>query len=192
MASSGTVGERIRTFREQKELDLAELARLTHLNQEFLQDLESGKHYPSIGPLQKIARALGTRLGTFIDDQPVCDPVICHLDPDLPNGDLSGRHEATNLHPSYIYQALGKGKADRNMEPFAITIYPQPFENLKSSSHQGEEFIFVLSGELLVKYGRKEYHLKPFSSIYYNSILPHCLTAKGPAPCQILAVAYNP
>lgn len=52
--------------------------------------------------------------------------------------------------PTYVYHALGKGKSDRNMEPFYIEIFPDPSVERKTSSHQGEEFILVLEGELLV------------------------------------------
>ena len=76
------------------------------------------------------------------------------------------------------------------MEPFHIRIFPDAGER-KTSSHQGEEFIFVLKGTLLVVYGRENYVLKAGETIYYNSIVPHFVGAAGDEPVEILAVTYN-
>ena len=70
------IGARIRSFREERDMDLESLSRTTSLSVEFLEKLENGTIYPSIGPLQKVARALGVRLGTFLDDQYTRDPII--------------------------------------------------------------------------------------------------------------------
>ena len=97
------------------------------------------------------------------------------------------------LRPGYIYQVLGKGKSDRNMEPFFVEFFPPaPGEEPHLSSHQGEEFILVLAGRLRLSYGRESHDLAPGETVYYNSIVPHALTALGGEPVRILGVAYNP
>jgi transcriptional regulator with XRE-family HTH domain len=189
MPPAHTIGSRIRTFREDREIELDDLAKTTGLTREYLEKLESDTIYPSIGPLQKVARALGVRLGTFLDDQFTRDPIISHI------SDESEADEALHTgripRPSYTYHALGKGKNDRNMEPFHVRIFPDSSER-KTTSHQGEEFILVLKGELLVVYGRENFLLKAGDTIYYNSIVPHYVGAVGDGPAEILAVTYNP
>lgn len=189
MPPAHSIGSRIRAFREEREVDLDTLAQNTGLTKEYLEKLETDAIYPCIGPLQKVARALGVRLGTFLDDQFTKDPVVSHI---------SNQSEADEaLHtgriprPSYTYHALGKGKNDRNMEPFHVRISPDTNER-KTTSHQGEEFILVLKGELLVVYGRESFLLKSGETIYYNSIVPHYVGAAGNEPVEILAVTYNP
>ena len=49
---------------------LEELANASGSSVELIENLESGALMPSITPLLKIARALGVRLGTFLDDAP--------------------------------------------------------------------------------------------------------------------------
>ena len=190
MAGKSSVGKRIRTFREERNVDLETLSQNTGLTVNFLERMENDEIYPTIGPLQKVARSLGVRLGTFLDDQFTRDPIISRID-QLGSVDPA-MHTGRTPRSSYIYQALGKGKSDRNMEPFFIEIYPDKDEERKTISHQGEEFILVLKGELMVVYGRETYYLKAGETIYYNSIVPHYVGAHGDDPAQLLAVTYGP
>ena len=94
-----------------------------------------------------------------------------------------------NTKACYRYHSLAKGKADRNMEPFFIEIMPDEDHSL--SSHQGEEFIIVVSGKLKVVYGKEEQILGPGDTVYYNSIVPHYVGAHE-GPCSIYAIMYYP
>lgn len=191
MPSDQTIGSRIRAFRTARGLSLTDLAQAAGLTEEFLRDLENDGVYPAIGPLHKLARAMDLRLGTFLDDQVGRDPIITRSTRD-PGGDPA-LHRGAMPAPSYSYHALGKGKSDRNMEPLIITIQPAPADReRKTSSHQGEEFIYVLEGTLLVEYGRELHELHPGDSIYYNSVVPHYVAAGNDEPVRILAVTYNP
>ncbi|MDR2055469.1 MAG: cupin domain-containing protein [Desulfovibrio sp.] len=189
MPNDATIGSRIRAFRERREVGLSDLAENTGLKPEFIEKLERGEIYPGLGPLQKISRALGVRLGTFLDDQDVRDPIISHIGAEAEVASaLQTGHDA---RPEYVHRSLARGKADRNMEPFFITMSPGDGEERKLISHQGEEFMLVLKGELLVVYGREQHVLKPGQTIYYNSIVPHHVGAAGSEPTEILAVMYS-
>lgn len=189
MAHDHKLGARIRSFREERNISLEILAENTGLTVAFLTSLEESDMYPSIGPLQKVARALGVRLGTFMDDEITRDPIISRIGERTT--DLA-MHKGENTHACYVYHSLGKGKSDRNMEPFHIEIAPDPTDDRKTSSHQGEEFILVIKGSLMVVYGRESYTLSRGDTIYYNSIVPHYVGAAGSEPVEILAVVYNP
>lgn len=189
MAHSNKLGKRIRSYREERKISLEVLAENTGLSLDFLTSLEEDDLYPTIGPLQKVARALGVRLGTFMDDEITRDPIISKIGE---SGNDLAMHKGKNSNASYMYHSLGKGKSDRNMEPFSIEIMPSKEDEHKRSSHQGEEFILVIKGSLLVIYGKEQYILNKGDTIYYNSIVPHYVGSANDEPVEILAIFYNP
>ena len=72
------IGEKIKALRTAQEITLEELAERTGLSKEQIESIEQNINIPSLAPLVKIARALGVRLGTFLDDQPNENgPVVC-------------------------------------------------------------------------------------------------------------------
>src|SRR5512138_2580847 len=155
--SSTKIGLRVRNMREAKKISLEELSRRTGLGADFLRQLESEDLYPSIGPLLKISRALGARLGTLIDDQVTKDPHIVRVaDRQEELTMMTGKDAPASLR----FHSLGRGKADRHMEPFFIDISPESEKDRKLSTHEGEEFIIVTSGEVRVIYGDQTHHLK--------------------------------
>jgi transcriptional regulator with XRE-family HTH domain len=182
------VGARIKRLREDKSLSRDELSSRSGLDIDFLQALEEENIYPSLGPLLKIARGLGIRLGTLLDDQFSQDPLVVRIeDRKQELSMLKGKDKPVALK----FHSLGRGKKDRHMEPFYIEILPEPAEDKKLSSHEGEEFIVVLSGEVEVVYGQKSSILKAGDSIYYNSVVPHYVSCRG-SKAEIYAVLYFP
>jgi len=87
---------------------------------------------------------------------------------------------------------LAASKAGRHMEPFLIDIKPSSVYNPILSSHEGEEFIFVLQGSVRIDYGTETQVLYKGDSIYYDSIVDHLVSAIDDEPAQIVAVVYTP
>jgi transcriptional regulator with XRE-family HTH domain len=184
MSSSEKLGIRVCAYREKMGMTVEELASKVGLDPTLIGAIETGEVYPSINVMVKIARALGQRLGTFMDDQFIQDPLIVRS---------SDRKEETASHKGaaghYHYFSLGKGKTDRHMEPFFIEIDPSNEKPL--SSHEGEEFIIVVSGEVELIYGGRTHILKAGDAIYYNSVVPHYLGAAG-GRASIYATIFVP
>jgi quercetin dioxygenase-like cupin family protein len=76
------------------------------------------------------------------------------------------------------------------MEPFIVDI--EHDADQKMSSHEGEEFIHVLSGKLAMEYGSNKDVLHEGDSVYYDSIVPHRVFSSDSNPVRILAVIYTP
>ncbi len=186
MLNSQKLGTRIKTYRERLGLTPEDLAKNAGIDIELVNNVENGIVYPAISVLVKISRALGQRLGTFMDDQFLPDPLIVRVEDRL--------EETTPHHGAgpgnYHYYPLGKGKTDRHMEPLFIII--DPSEENALASHEGEEFIIVISGDIELTYGKEKYRLQAGDSMYYNSVVPHVVSAAGDTPATIYAVVYTP
>ena len=88
--------------------------------------------------------------------------------------------------------SLAMNKTARHMEPFIINVKPACAASPLLSSHEGEEFIYVLSGSIEIEYGKELHVLEPGDSIYYDSIVPHQVRARAGEAARILAVVYAP
>ena len=183
------LGQRIKIYREKQSLDLSALAERTGLDQDFLRAVEEEDLYPSLGPLLKIARALGVRLGTFLDDQVSQDPLIVRL---AQRQEQMVTHRGQQDAGKNVFYSLGMGKSDRHMEPFFVELFPSAEGAAMLSSHEGEEFIVVQKGRVELTYGRESFELGQGDSIYYNSVVPHHLACLGHEQAGIYAVLYIP
>ncbi|HJX68982.1 MAG TPA: cupin domain-containing protein, partial [Dehalococcoidia bacterium] len=86
------------------------------------------------------------------------------------------------------YESLAPDKANRLMEPFIITLVPTDVEEF--STHAGQEFLYVLQGEIKVQVGDRADFLKPGDAAYYDSNQPHLVRCAGTTAAKILAVLY--
>ena len=78
------------------------------------------------------------------------------------------------------------------MEPFIVDINPSLSSDFVQSSHEGEEFIYVLAGTIEIIYGKTSYTLAEGDSIYYDSVVDHHVHSANELPAKILAVVYAP
>ena len=191
MDNTQIVGEKIKSIRETKQISVSELAERTGLAEEQINRIENNVDIPSLAPLIKIARALGVRLGTFLDDQDEVGAVVCRKE-ELNNSTISFSNNAMNARTHMQYHSLSNSKADRHMEPFIIDIEATDETNYELSSHEGEEFIFVMEGAVEIAYGKKTHVIEAGDSIYYDSIVPHHVHGYQGQAAKILAVVYTP
>ncbi|WP_173080567.1 helix-turn-helix domain-containing protein [Fundidesulfovibrio magnetotacticus] len=184
-------GARIRKRRTAQGLGIEDLSARTGLDAAYLEALENGEVTTSLGPLLKVALALGTRLGTFIDDELGSD--VCLSRACACSSPEQAQQAARGKRSSFSFYSLGAHKTDRHMEPFYIEIRPdEPGAEHPLSSHEGEEFIVVARGRLLVVLGQERHELGPGDSIYFNSIVPHYVGCAGQEQTDIHAVLYFP
>lgn len=187
---NSVVGHKIKSVRESKNLSVEEISERSGLAVEQINSIENDQHLPSLGPLIKIARALGVRLGTFLDDNDELGPVVCRAEERTDSISFSNGTADARKHMEY--HSLAKQKAGRHMEPFIIDIQPSEERNFKSSAHEGEEFIYVMDGEVEIDYGKDKYLLKEGDSIFYDSIVEHHVHGAVGKSARILAVVYIP
>lgn len=189
MAINQLIGEKISTIRVFKKIELEALALKTGLSVEQLNLIESGGSIPSLGVLIRITRALGTRLGTLLDDTIREGPSVVRVNEHQSTLSFSTSQNESREHLKFL--SLAPNKAGRHMEPFIIDIIPDGKNEPLKSSHEGEEFIYVLDGSVTIYYGNDTFNLKKGDSIYLDSIVNHLVTTSS-GNARILGIVYVP
>jgi len=190
-----TPGEHIAELRKTYSISRETLAERSGITVELIEKIESEGHIPDLAPLIKIARALGVRLGTLLDDHEELGPVITRAEEASSSvrfvtGVPEQPAATTSSHRGLSFKALAADKNGRHMEPFIVDIESDTQQ--EKSAHEGEEFIHVLSGNLSLEYGASKEILTAGDSVYYDSIVPHRVQSADSNPVRILAVIYTP
>jgi transcriptional regulator with XRE-family HTH domain len=193
MAAKHSPGERITELCKTYSVSRETLAERSGVPIELIARIEEGGAIPDLAPLVKISRALGVRLGTLLDDHEELGPVITRAGSAADTArfitGLSSEGEKTG-HNGLSFKALAADKNGRHMEPFIVDIEPNAVQ--KKSTHEGEEFIYVLSGNLALEYGAENSVLSEGDSVYYDSIVPHRVISADGNPVRIIAIIYTP
>lgn len=190
MNEKNRIGKKVRLIRESRNLTIDDLSERTNLNAAGIAEIEEGKLIPGLSPLIKIARVLGVRLGTFLDDQEHIGPAVSRREE---KKGVTRFSERTNAVDSDLdFYSLAQNKVGRHMDPFMIDVFPSSNKDVKLSTHEGEEFIFVMKGKIEVLYGKDRYELNEGDSIYYDSVIAHHVHSLGTEPAKILALVYTP
>ena len=189
-----TPGQRIVELRKTYSISRETLAERSGIPAALIAKIEDEGHIPDLAPLIRIARALGVRLGTLLDDHEELGPVITRAGEAAESTrfitGLPESADGTKGHQGLTFKALAADKNSRHMEPFIIDIEPDAVQ--EKSAHEGEEFIHILAGNLKLEYGTASETLKAGDSVYYDSIVPHRVISADSHPVKILAVIYTP
>ncbi|PLX45820.1 MAG: hypothetical protein C0609_02155 [Deltaproteobacteria bacterium] len=183
------VGVRIRRMREAQDLSIEQVAEITGLDASYIEAIERGDEIPPIGVVIKTSRALGSRMGQIIhgggpspDIFSICKEGI-EMEHDRTGRDIRPRQ-------GYSYKSLlSENIRGQAMEPFLVTFNSDAAETVQPMSHEGEEFIYLLSGTLELVYDDDIYTLKAGESAYIDSSRPHAFKGKGePSPTAIAVI----
>ena len=87
----------------------------------------------------------------------------------------------------YKYQSLAAGFIHRQADPFIVTVEPND-NPIHYNSHEGQEFNYVLEGQMMLSINGKELILNEGDSLYFNSKLPHGMKALNGKKVRFLAV----
>jgi transcriptional regulator with XRE-family HTH domain len=186
-AEPTAIGQRVRLVRQEKEMTREDVAQRTGLSPDYLHQIEAGELSPPLGVLIKIAKALDMKLGRFISTGEVKPFTVVRKDE---RRIVSRYTSAQGDQYGYTYESLAPDKKDRHMEPFMVTLVPSKAKK-ELSTHEGQEFIYVLEGVMEVTLKDATEVLYPGDSIYFDSTVPHLVRCLGDKETVILAVLYT-
>jgi len=179
------IGVRVKKLREEKNLSLDELSKLTGFGIDFLESIESNKIQPQLGTVIKLSKALDSafsRLVSGVGDKLYSVTRKSEEKPVSRSTSLKGKKQI------YKYMSLAAEVKGRHMEALIVQLEENPGEEM--SVHEGEEFIYILDGVAVLKIGEDVFDLNPGDSVYYLSTTPHLIASKR-GKTTILAVIYE-
>jgi transcriptional regulator with XRE-family HTH domain len=177
------IASRLRKLRLDKGLTLTQLAGKAGLSQAFLSRVENHKLSIPISGLERLAHALEVSISTFFEEEQVTSPIVlCRAG--------KGIRQHCRGHKSFLLELLAASKRGKLMEPLLVDIATAT-RPMQLISHAGEEFNYVVKGEIYLIYGKQEIHLKEGDSVYYDAMVPHAARPLPKRPGLILSIVAS-
>lgn len=172
------VGTRLRALRRERGWRLEDLAERTGFSKAYLSRLESGDRQPSLGALLRVAQAYEVDFSSIFEPEPGVKNAV------VVRGSESPMRQGNGLS----YANLTEGSWTFNLRPLRIVV-PVGREEEKLYQHEGEQWLYVLSGRLLLKLADEEFVLEPGDAAHFDAERPHQLSAIGENDAEIILVA---
>jgi transcriptional regulator with XRE-family HTH domain len=177
------VGKAIRTLRKEKGLSLKELSRRAGLSTSFLSMVERGRSSLALTSLNNVAKALDTDLADLFASER--KGRVSHPLPHVSRAEEDGRLSIASSER--IYKVLSPRTPGLIFEPLLVTVRPNS-DLEEPYSHEGEEFAYVIEGELFFTVDDAEYRLGSGDSIHLLPTVPHAIRNDADEPAKVLWV----
>ena len=174
---SETIGKKIKRARTGKKMSLDRVANETGFSIDYLKQIEAGKVIPPVGALLQISKALEIDSGSLLKES---------------ESDRKSRASAyIKRTESYAYTTLTPGAEHKHLKAFRVTVEAQQEHKGVGYHHEGEEFVYVLTGEVEVTVGEHVNRLKRGESLHFNSGIQHRLRSVSDETAELLVVIYT-
>jgi transcriptional regulator with XRE-family HTH domain len=160
------IARRIRQLRLARGMTLQQLSDRTGLSKGLLSKIENCIVSPPIGTLAKLAVAFEVPIGEFFETEDF-DPGTVFF-PKSRRKQVQGRRSELN----YKYELLAPGRKRRDIQPMMISIDGKSCK-FALQEHSGEQFIFMMEGEMDYVVGRDTYRVQPGDCLYFDARIPH-------------------
>jgi DNA-binding transcriptional MerR regulator/quercetin dioxygenase-like cupin family protein len=176
--TAGALGGHLRKLRSRKGFSLAQVARAVGISVGFLSALERSRMTASVGTLRKLTRFYKTNILDFFDAAESGSPLVS-----------PAKRKVLHAGDGVTMELLAWGNTV--MEPHLFRIAPDAGSG-ESYSHEGEEFLHVLQGELEIALNGQQYHLQQGDSFYFESATPHQWKNPGKKETRVIWINTPP
>jgi transcriptional regulator with XRE-family HTH domain len=171
-------GDRLKELRTEQGWTLEQLASRSGLSKPFLSRLESGDRQASIAAALTLARIFKVSLDFLFESPLASEPCL------IIRADDAITRRANGL----TYAALSNPDRLLSLQPVLVTV-PADRPGNEHFQHDGEEWIHVLTGRLMLSLAGDTYDLNPGDSAHFDSRLPHRLIPRGGRDVKVILVA---
>ncbi len=174
-----SIGEKIKSLRQQLSLTQSELADRAELSKGFISQLERDLTSPSIATLTDILECLGTDLKEFFSNS---EPEKVAFSPaDMFEKEDDGRRVLW----------LVPNAQKNSMEPILLQLEPGEATE-EDNPHAGEEFGYVVSGNITLHLGSRAHRVHKGGSFYYKADQPHHIKNTGKKRAEVIWISSPP
>ncbi len=168
------IADRIRGLREIAQLSVEACAQDLGISAKTWKSYEDGTEDIPASFLYRVAGKFGVDLASLLTGE---EPRL-----HVYTVTRAGRGVKVDRRRDYGYQSLAFNFVDRKMEPFLITVDPRPdTEPVPTNAHPGQEFTYVIEGNVKVVIDEHEVLLSPGDSMYFDARHGHGMKAVGGA-----------
>jgi len=175
------IGAKIKALRLENGLTQQELANRCELTKGFISQIERYFTSPSISTLFNILEVLGTNLSEFFNEN---EEDVYVFTPE----DFYEKHDEEKSH---TVRWIVPNAQKYEMEPIILELEPGGVSD-EDEPHSGEEFGYVLKGEIILKVGKKRYTVKEGNTFYYMTNKTHSLENHSKQKAVVLWVSTPP
>ncbi len=175
------IGDKIKRLRIKNSLTQEELADRSEITKGFISQVERDLTSPSIATLVAILEGLGTNLKDFFNE--TIDEKIVFTKEDA--------FETDNEELKYNLKWIIPNAQKNAMEPILIELEKNG-RTKEDSPHEGEEFGYVLNGNIFIHLGNEKLKVRKEESFYFKANSNHYISNAGQAKARIIWVSTPP
>ncbi len=179
------IGEKIRSLRLKKKIGLVDLGKHTGLSPALLSKIETGKLFPTLPTLLRVAMVFGVGLEHFFggkDHGPVLAIVRRNERQSFPESPGSET-------VAYHFESLDFPSKDRRIQAYLAEFHPVTPENARRHEHAGIEMVYLFEGSLEIEIGKEAHTLEAGDAITFDASVPHAYRRAGTKPCRAIVVS---
>lgn len=171
---TASLGRRLKALRTEQGTTLAQLGEMVGLSAGYLSQIERNKAKPSLAALSSIAETLGVEMRSFFEHPTPLWEVV-----------RKGRAECVGDGSSKVtFEILSSEAVKGRFEPYRVICWPAM--EIDADPHAGEEFAFILDGQLEVAVGEEVFTLREGDSIHYQGSQSHTWRNGSSRECTLI------
>jgi len=174
---------RVKELREISEISAGDLANELGFNQDEYTAWEAAENDFPVGALVEIASRFKVDLSELISGKASKLKTYCVT--------RNGQAPEVSRRPMYGYWNLAYNFHRKKAEPFLVEASAETGNKpVNLNTHPGQEFNYVLEGQLLISISGHDIELDPGDCVYYDSSEPHGMKALGGKAAKFLAIVF--
>ena len=186
------IGAKTRELRQKRRYTLQDLSARTGLPKALLSQVESGQIMPPVATLLKIAKGLDVNISHFLqpgEEEKERKVAVTRVS-ERKQFTRRAHHDPSEV--GYVYESLELHKVNKHMQPLLVTFQTMDKRDMVFYSHEGEECVYLLEGDLEFRTAEEVTILQPGDCLYFESDVSHAFRSLGEKPAKALIVVYAP